>query len=304
MLLGASDRVTQWSFDMLPADIVVMPPLAEHHAVHCGGSSYAVFRLNPDEVPSIFGGDPWLSDLENWREKRRHRAHPDFGLMTTQNMLRLAGPLARKAGVLSEQAAEFWKRTIVECMAATIRVSLPSDDGGHLPSAMKLVRSVEEYLQTMGDHPVHISEICAGLGLSRRSLHRAFHEIFGIGPVTFLRQKRLCTVHSVLQASSPVATTVSAVAIEQGFVELGRFAHDYHLMFGEYPSQTLGALTGSEASAVEGDLTPASSNVKDAPEERLNSQSARPSVFQSLGAIGAVFIAGAGELASICAQLV
>ena len=34
-------------------------------------------------------------------------------------------------------------------------------------------------------------------------------------------------------------TTVSEVAMRQGFVELGRFSHDYRIMFGEYPSQTL-----------------------------------------------------------------
>jgi hypothetical protein len=28
--------------------------------------------------------------------------------------------------------------------------------------------------------------------------------------------------------------------MRQGFVELGRFSHDYRIMFGEYPSQTLG----------------------------------------------------------------
>src|SRR5262249_33263868 len=88
--------------------------------------------------------------------------------------------------------------------------------------------------------PLHISELCSRLGISRRSLHRAFHEIFGIGPVTFLRQKRLCAVRSMLKTSSPASTTVSEVAMRQGFVELGRFSHDYRIMFGEYPSQTLG----------------------------------------------------------------
>src|SRR5262249_17286040 len=122
----------------------------------------------------------------------------------------------------------------------TIRSSLPPDDRGHLPSALKLVRLVEDYLQTKSDGPLHISELCSSLGISRRSLHRAFHEIFGIGPVTFLRHKRLCSVHSILKASLPGETTVSEVAIQQGFVELGRFSHDYQRMFGEYPSQTLG----------------------------------------------------------------
>lgn len=245
MLLGAEERVTQWSFDMVPGDIVVIPPLAEHHAVHCGASSYAVIRLDPRELPSAFGGEAELSDPENWQEQNRYRANSDIGTTAVHGLSLLASHLARQKGVQSGEATEFWKRTIIECMAATIRSSLPPDDGGHLTSAMKLVRLVEDFLQMTGDRPLHVSEICSKLHLSRRSLHRAFHEIFGIGPVTFLRKKRLCTVHSILRDSSPGETTISEVAMRQGFVELGRFSHDYRIMFGEYPSQTLAAASAN-----------------------------------------------------------
>jgi AraC family ethanolamine operon transcriptional activator len=238
MLSNAADRVTQWSFDMAPADIVVIPPQAEHHAVHCGASSYAAIRLDPCELPLVFGGDPWLSDPENWRRENRYRAS-ESGMVAARGLSLLADRLVRYTKDLSEDAAEFWKRTIIECMAVTIRSSLPPDERGQLISAVKLVRLVEEYLELTGGRPLHISEICCKLHLSRRSLHRAFHEIFGIGPVKYLRQKRLCTVHSALKASSPLETTVSQVATQQGFVELGRFSHDYHVMFGEYPSHTL-----------------------------------------------------------------
>lgn len=246
MLLGSVDRVTQWSFDMQPTDVVVVPARAEHHAVHCGASSYAALRLDPRQLPSYFGGDARMGDAENWCEKSCYRADPGAGLIAARALSHLALRLAQQAGFLSEGAAEFYKRTIIEYMATTISNSLPADDGCHLPSSMKVVRLVEDYLQTKGAHPLHISEICSQLGLSRRSLHRAFHDVFGIGPVTFLRQKRLCAVHSILKQSSPDATTVTRAAIEQGFVELGRFSQYYRAMFGESPSQTLGA-TASEA---------------------------------------------------------
>jgi AraC family ethanolamine operon transcriptional activator len=124
-------------------------------------------------------------------------------------------------------------------MATTIADSLPAEAGGHLPSAIKLVRHVEEFIDAVGDRPLHISEICGELRSSRRSLYRAFDEVFGIGPVTFLRQKRLCTVHSILKQSAPETTTVAQVALEKGFIELGRFSQYYRMMFGEYPSETL-----------------------------------------------------------------
>jgi AraC family ethanolamine operon transcriptional activator len=50
-------------------------------------------------------------------------------------------------------------------------------------------------------------------------------------------------IHSVLRDSDPAAVTVAEVAIQRGFIELGRFAHYYHALFGEYPSETLGSRT-------------------------------------------------------------
>jgi AraC family ethanolamine operon transcriptional activator len=102
-----------------------------------------------------------------------------------------------------------------------------------------LIHKVENHLDVVGHRPVQISEICAEFNVSRRSLHRAFNEILGVGPVTFLRHKRLCAVYSILRNSDPATITVSEVAMRQGFTELGRFAHYYYSLFGEYPSETL-----------------------------------------------------------------
>ena len=76
---------------------------------------------------------------------------------------------------------------------------------------------------------------------SELKMHRAFYDVFGLGPISFLRHKRLCAIHSVLRESDPAKVTVAQVAVEHGFIELGRFSHYYHSLFGEYPSETLGS---------------------------------------------------------------
>jgi AraC-like DNA-binding protein len=240
MLLNADDRVTHWSFDMRPADVLVIPPLIEHDGIFHGASSYAAIRFDLAELASLFGGDARLSDPANWLQKNYHRADPAIGMAAARRLPQIVAHLAQQRAVLSDGTAEFWKRSIVDCLTGTIANSLPHDDSGHLPSALSVVRRVEDYLAAAGPRPVHISEICAGLNLSRRGLHRAFHEVFGIGPVTFLRYKRLCAVHSILRERAPGTVTVSEVAMQQGFIELGRFAHYYKTLFGEYPSDTLG----------------------------------------------------------------
>jgi AraC-like DNA-binding protein len=239
MLLNSQDRVTHWSFDMRPADVLVMPPSTEHDGSFHGASAYAAIRFDLAEVASLFKGEPRLSDPATWLSKNHFRADPSIGVAATRRLPLLVARLARQQATLSDHAADFWKRSIVDAVTGTIVQALPPDSRGPLPSALQLVRSVEAYLDAFSLRPVHISEICAYFNVSRRSLHRAFYDVLGLGPLTFLRHKRLCAVHSVLRDSDPATVTVAMVAMQQGFIELGRFSHYYHSLFGEYPSETL-----------------------------------------------------------------
>ena len=84
-----------------------------------------------------------------------------------------------------------------------------------------------------------VPDLASAAGVSERTLRAAFQDYFGMGPVRFLRLRTLNMVRSVLQKSDPAFTTVTAVATRFGVWELGRFARDYQLLFGERPSETL-----------------------------------------------------------------
>jgi transcriptional regulator GlxA family with amidase domain len=126
---------------------------------------------------------------------------------------------------------------VLEAVTANVVAGMPAERDGPLPSALKVVRQVEEYLESRPTEPVHISEICSQLHVSRRTLHRAFHEALGIGPIAFLRYRRLCAVHTALRAPKDIRT-ISDFAMQFGFQNLGRFAGYYHQLFGEHPSET------------------------------------------------------------------
>jgi transcriptional regulator GlxA family with amidase domain len=148
---------------------------------------------------------------------------------------RLSDPDAR----VSPEAAHFWRRAIIDVVTATVMHSLPPGTTETIPSATRLIRNAEHYIETAGSRPVHISEICAECGVSRRSLHRAFTEVLGIDPVTFLQRKRLCDIHSALRHADP-ATTIAEITLQHGFLNLGRFSGYYRALFDEYPSETFG----------------------------------------------------------------
>ena len=115
---------------------------------------------------------------------------------------------------------------------------IPSERDGPLPSALKVVRRVEEYLDARpNEADPHLPSLQSTFMSPRRTLHRAFHEALGIGPIAFLRHRRLCAVHTALRAPR-TSRTISDIAMQFGFQNFGRFAGYYHRLFGEYPSET------------------------------------------------------------------
>ena len=60
-----------------------------------------------------------------------------------------------------------------------------------------------------------------------------------MGPMRFLLRWRMHLARRVLREADPAATTVTAIAMQFGFWELGRFAAEYRTLFAEPPSATL-----------------------------------------------------------------
>jgi AraC-like DNA-binding protein len=107
-----------------------------------------------------------------------------------------------------------------------------------LPSD-KTLRHVEDYICAHLDAAITRDELADLTGVSIRSLSRAFEEKYGLGPMAFVRQRRLDACYAQLLGSDRDATSVTEVAMSYGFWHLGKFAIAYKETFGESPSETL-----------------------------------------------------------------
>ena len=102
----------------------------------------------------------------------------------------------------------------------------------------RVVEQAEAFLNEHRGDPVPIEYLCRVTGVSERTLRNAFHDVRGMSPKRFMLRARLDQVHRALQSGQP-AGTVTTVATEHGFFELGRFAGQYKAAFGVSPSETL-----------------------------------------------------------------
>lgn len=110
-----------------------------------------------------------------------------------------------------------------------------------LPAQFLLERA-EEYISANLDKAITRDELANIASVSIRSLSRAFNRKYDLGPMEYIRHRRLDSCYIKLRGSDPLETTVTEVAMSYGFGHIGKFAITYKQAFGESPSTSLRAV--------------------------------------------------------------
>ena len=100
------------------------------------------------------------------------------------------------------------------------------------------VRCAEEYMRAHLKESITITDLLRICGCSRSVLFAAFRNARGYTPMEFLTEQRLQSAREKLLKPYPEAS-VSSIALNSGFMHLGRFSQVYRKRFGERPSDTL-----------------------------------------------------------------
>jgi AraC-like DNA-binding protein len=120
---------------------------------------------------------------------------------------------------------------LAENPPATTKLALSPSD--------RTLNDIEDYICANLDASITRDDLADLTGVSIRSLSRAFERKYGLGPMTFVRQRRLDACYAQLRGADSIATSVTEVAMCYGFWHAGRFASAYKQAFGESPSESL-----------------------------------------------------------------
>jgi transcriptional regulator GlxA family with amidase domain len=110
---------------------------------------------------------------------------------------------------------------------------------GSGPRHYAIVARFEEFLEANRNRPLYLAEICPAIGVAERTLRIACEEHLGMGPIRYHSSRRMHLVRCALVRADPTTATVTRIATDHGFCELGRFSVSYRSLFGETPSETL-----------------------------------------------------------------
>ncbi|HLO80285.1 MAG TPA: helix-turn-helix transcriptional regulator [Chitinophagaceae bacterium] len=225
--------------EVLPGDIYSFGPGEEFANRSVGKLFYATLALNADELIKLGSNDAVIGDLGCWEHRHWYRSSQEVRTLICKSISGIASRLMRPGITMTPQQIKLLQQELVESILWGIAYDTHKPIERHAYFNATIVRKVVEWMDDQPTGPIQISNICGALHLSRRTLQRAFTETLGMGPARYLMLKRLSTVRSLLRTSDPNTTSVTNVALENGFWELGHFAVLYRRMFGERPSQTL-----------------------------------------------------------------
>ncbi len=190
-----------------------------------------------DDLLKLTGSNaPSIPDIGN-----RIETSGAVGLMLARNMFNLWSESNRQpgAGAGSEIAiAELEDELITNFVMGmeTLSNSPCVNEGRRIHRAMA---RADEFLASHLNQAISRAELADAAGVSIRTLSRAFLKRHGMGPMEFLKARRLHASYRQLFTVDAGSTSVTDVAVSYGFTHLGKFAAKYKQAFGESPSVTL-----------------------------------------------------------------
>jgi AraC family ethanolamine operon transcriptional activator len=144
--------------------------------------------------------------------------------------------------LVSALARQNLERDLLEVFFAALRSgcdALVPKPGFRMEGRHRRLRQARDYLAAHAGLPIGLDDLCSVLGLSHRGVQYLFRDLVGLGPIAYLRHQRLHSARRALRRAAPGCGAVKRVALESGFWHFGHFAHEYRVLFGEPPSETL-----------------------------------------------------------------
>jgi len=124
-------------------------------------------------------------------------------------------------------------RALIGCLTDAATIRKPNRN------RQNIMRRFHQMLEANQDAPLYLAEICAAVGVTARTLHMVCTDYLRMSPHQYLLLRRMNLVRQALTLADPASKTVTSIANDYGFAELGRFSVKYRALFGESPSATL-----------------------------------------------------------------
>lgn len=224
--------------EVLPGDIVINGTdlMYRRTEANCDWGSMS---LSQDDFDAAYNA---VTGREFAQLARKHLVRPAPVLMS--RLLSLHGMVGQLAKITPDLLSfpgvvHALEQELILVMIRCLTEGDPSDMTAGGRRHDMIVARFGEFLESHPERPLYLTEICAAIGVAERTLRAACEQHLGMAPIRFLSMRRMHLVHRALRQADPSKTTVTRIAADHGFWELGRFSVAYRAMFDESPSESL-----------------------------------------------------------------
>ena len=209
--------------ELPPDGISVYRRGAVNHHVSREANRWASMSLTPDAL-AAYGHAIAGRELTTPRET--YIARPGPQLMARLRSLHAAACHLAKSNpeaLACRATARSLEEDLIHAMVACLTAGQPAASGVRRVQRARVMSRFEDYLADRPCEPLYLSEICAAIGVSERTLRDCCHDHLGMGPHRYLWLRRMHLARHALRDADPARTSVTEVATAHGFWELGRF---------------------------------------------------------------------------------
>lgn len=121
------------------------------------------------------------------------------------------------------------QRRLFGMPSASGRADMPADLG--VPS---MVRSACGFLEVNIARTVGVEELASRMGTNRNTLNKAFNQVFGVGPMTWLRQRRCAVAAQLLREGSE---SILNIALSVGYEDPNNFSTAFRKIYDQGPME-------------------------------------------------------------------
>lgn len=238
VLLRSAPGTRHWLNAVDSRAVGVFMPGDEHQAFYLPGTLYATASLSLEKLEAIAADMDLVLDRRQLGgsgiSERRMDARWTAPLLAGFERVHAGGGDLRAAD--REALGRGMLGRLVEHLARAPRLTL---DASSARRHGRIVARARAHILEHLDEPLSIAGIARAAFTSQRTLHRAFVDVLGESPQSFVRTLRLNRIRHELADEPEARCTIALVANRWGISELGRLSGWYRELFGELPSQTL-----------------------------------------------------------------
>jgi AraC-like DNA-binding protein len=209
-------------------------------------------RSSLDIVTSAFSGSEGIAIPEARFIEMTETLFPTAGLISSERPAVIRGDTAQLCALRnslielvafpeSELSPEYLSNVITATLTWLIESQSHCRHERITPNRKRIhiAKLAREFIEEHYCDAVTTESLCLVTGASARSLQRCFREYFGLTITDYLKMVRLDAAHRDLVLTHPSESSVSEIAMRNGFTHFGRFSITYRDRFGESPGKTL-----------------------------------------------------------------